>query len=261
MNGSYQFEQLESRHQEAHFLAERAQMRLEGFISLLEAHGFPNRGLALDLGCGHGLRSSLMAKHFQDVKVIGVDRSLELLEMARAKERHPHLSFEHADLYRLPYESHSFDFIYSRLVFMHLSEPLKALKEMRRILKPGGRILIEDADRDCMFFEPTPPSFASYWKKIQEGQRRLGGDPNVGRKLASYFHEINLHDLKIEVQPILGNGEHIEYLMRTLFPSLNAYLKPEDRKEGEEAIQDLLELAHKPFATFYHFWFAVSAGA
>lgn len=46
-------------------------------------------------------------------------------------------------------------------------------------------MLIEDADRNCMFFEPEPDNFSTYWKLIQEGQRRLGGDPNVGRRLAT----------------------------------------------------------------------------
>jgi hypothetical protein len=118
--------------------------------------------------------------------------------------------------------------------------------------------LIEDADRDCMFFEPAPPSFAPFWNKVQEGQRRLGGDPNIGRRLATYFKQSHLEDVRVESQPIIGGGSDIQFLVRTLLPSLNTYLLPEDRAAGAHAIADLGAMALQPGAMFYHFWFVVS---
>jgi len=258
MNGSYQFEKLESRFEEASLLAERAQMRLEGFTELLDRHGFPHHGRALDVGCGHGIRSELMAKHRPGVEVLGIDRSSELLELVNAKTSLSNLAFQKADLYELPFADQSFDFIYSRLVFMHLTDPLAALNELKRVLKPGGRILIEDADRDCMLFEPVPSGFPEYWKKIQEGQRNLGGDPNVGRRLARYLRKMQFNGVKIEIQPYVGTGKDVEFLARSLFPSLNCYLKEEDRKEGDEMVYKLFEFAKTPEASVYHFWFVVS---
>lgn len=259
MLGSYVFEKLEGRHQEASFLAERAKLRLDGFIPLLKRHGVSEEGKILEVGCAQGIRTRLIAENFPRAEVVGLDRSEELLEQARAQsQNHETIAYVHADLYDLPFANETFDFIYARLVFMHLKSPLEALDELKRVLKPGGKILIEDADRDCMFFEPTPPSFASFWEKVQEGQRRLGGDPNVGRRLASYLKTMRFHNLKIETQPIIDGGEQIEFLARTLMPSLNIYLDPKDRPSGEVAIQDLMELSKDPRATFYHFWFAVS---
>lgn len=259
--GSYQFERLESRQIEADFLAERAQLRLDGFPDLLRRHGFPSQGRILEVGTGHGIRAQLMAKHFPQSTVIAVDRSPELLQQARARHGDvANLNFVCGDLYELPADLGRFDFIYARLVFMHLTEPLRALAALKGLLNPGGRILIEDADRDCMFFEPQPASFADFWRKVQEGQRRLGGDPNVGRKLAPYLKEQGFADVRIEAQPILGAGPDIEFLARTLMPSLNLYLEPQDRAAGAEAIEDLFRLSRDPRATFYHFWFAVSGG-
>jgi SAM-dependent methyltransferase len=258
MQGSYQFEKLEGRQVEGGFLTERAQLRLGGFVDLIARHGFPATGRALEVGCGQGIRTRLMAEHFPGTRVVGVDRSPELLETAREGARASNLSFEQADLYELPFEDRSFDFVYARLVFMHLVHPRLALTELRRVLRPGGRILIEDGDRDCMFFEPAPASFAEFWRKVQAGQRRLGGDPNVGRKLAPYLTDLGFQNLNTEVQPILGTGPDIDFLARTLMPSLNIYLAPEDRPNGQTAIADLAALAQDPRATLYHFWFAVS---
>ncbi len=257
--GSYQFEQLESRNQEVTCLAERAQLRLDGFKDLITRHGFPTQGNILEIGCAQGIRTHLMAQHAPKTTVIGIDRSPELLKIACEEYNHTHnLSFQEADLYELPFSNDHFDFIYARLVFMHLTDPIAALLSLKRVLRPGGTLLIEDADRDCMFFEPEPSSFKSFWQKVQEGQRRLGGDPNVGRKLAPYLKETGFHNLQIEAQPIIGNGKEIKFLARTLLPSLNIYLEPRDREEGERAIDDLMKLNQDPRASFYHFWFVVS---
>lgn len=253
--GSYQFELLEGRNHEAGMLAERAQMRLEGFPELLKRHGFPEKGRALEVGTAQGIRARLMAEHFPNTHITAIDRSDELL--ANTNHR-MNLNFQQADLYTLLFPDGHFDFVYARLVFMHLTDPIKAIQSLKRVLKPGGRLLIEDADRDCMFFEPAPVSFADFWKKVQDGQRRLGGDPNVGRKLAPYLKQLGFSDIHNEVQPILGAGPEIEFLVRTLMPSLNIYLEPHDRPQGQNAIEDLFTLSQNPIASFYHFWFVVS---
>jgi SAM-dependent methyltransferase len=196
-----------------------------------------------------------MAEHFPDVEVVAIDRSEQLLKTAGENTR---ASLQCGDIYGLPFREGSFDFVYARLVFMHLQDPIRALQGLRRVLRPGGRILIEDADRECMFFEPAPDGFADFWRKVQDGQRRLGGDPNVGRKLAHYLKRLDFQSLRIEAQPIIGSGPEVEFMARTLLPTLNMYLDPQDRTQGEATIRALGRLAQDPLATFYHFWFAVS---
>lgn len=258
MKGSYQFEKLEGRHIEAERLAIRSQMRLDGFEELLGRHGFPKSGKILEVGTGQGLRAFKMAEMEKDCHVIGVDRSSEMLTQAQSLHGgKANLEFKQADIYQLPFEDNSFDFIYARLVFMHLSDPIKALHNLKRVLKPKGVLLIEDADRDCMFFEPSTKNFPVFWEKVQAGQRKLGGDPNVGRKLAPYFKQLMLQDIAVEMQPIYGSGKDIAFLAETLMPSLNIYLDPKDRPFGERAIEELKQLSTNELATFYHIWFVV----
>jgi SAM-dependent methyltransferase len=261
-DGSYNFDLLAHPHVEGAHLEVRAQLRLSGFPDLLRRHGFPDSGRVLELGCGQGIRTRIMAELSPRADVIGIDRSETMLELARSGPgaTHDNLSFARADLYELPFPDGSFDFVYARLVFMHLSKPLAALQSISRMLKPGGRVLMEDADRDCMFFEPEPKNFATYWKLIQDGQRRLGGDPNVGRRLASYLKETGFEGLNIEVQPIVGDGADIEFIVRELLPSLGGYLRPQDQGYYDGAVRELHRLSRDPHATFFHFWFAVSGG-
>lgn len=257
--GSYQFEWLEGKSVEASFLKERSRMRLEGFPSLLDRHLRTTPGRFLEVGCGQGVRTAIIAEKYPTTDVVGIDRSIELLESAKSEQSRPNLQFEYADLYQLPYAENCFDAVYARLVFMHLTDPFKALQELQRVLKPGGKLLIEDADRDCMFFEPEPPTFRSFWSMVQAGQRRLGGNPNIGRKLAPMMKDCGFQDVAIECQPIVGAKDEIQFLTRTLMPSLNIYLLPQDRDFGEKAISDLEAMATQANATFYHFWFVVSA--
>lgn len=255
-NGSYQFENLERKEHEANLLKERASMRLDSFPDLLKKHGMNDNFKVLEIGTAQGIRAQIIADAYPNSLVTAIDRSPELIQKNTSKKN---LEFQVGDVYDLPYENNEFDFVYARLVFMHLSDPILALKNCLRVLKPGGRILIEDADRDCMFFEPEPKSFPNFWQKVQEGQRRLGGDPNIGRKLAPLFKSLGFTNLNIEIQTILGTGPDIEFLSRTLMHSLNLYLDHVDRPQGEIAIQDLLHLSKDPIASFYHFWFAISA--
>ena len=258
--GSYNIDLLQNSRAEVARLERRAQLRLAGFPTLLQRHGFPSLGRVLEIGCGQGLRTQIMAELAPNADITGVDRNGQLLHAARANTRRncENLFYQQHDLYALPFPDASVDFVYARLVFMHLEAPLTALREMSRLLKPGGRILIEDADRDCMFFEPAPTTFVEYWRAVQEGQRRRGGDPNVGRKLASYLKGEGFTDLNIEAQPIVGDGADIAFLISELLTTLNEYLDDKDRSLGEAALSDLGQLAQDPRATFFHFWFAVS---
>tara|TARA_B110001454_G_scaffold218046_1_gene244905 strand:- start:15371 stop:16156 length:786 start_codon:yes stop_codon:yes gene_type:complete len=253
--GSYQFEKLEGRHHEAKMLAQRAQMRLDGFPDLLRRHGYPMEGHTLEVGTAQGIRARIMSELYPNSQVVAIDRSHDLLDVSSLQRN---LTFRQADVYDLPFQDNQFDFVYARLVFMHLSDPIRALQNILRVLKPGGRVLIEDADRDCMFFEPAPPSFKDFWAKVQEGQRKLGGDPNVGRKLTPYLKQLRFKNIQTEVQPIIGGGPDIEFLVETLMPSLNIYLDPSDRPQGAQAIADLRQLSQMPEASFSHFWYVVS---
>lgn len=260
--GSYVLEHLEQPQAEAIRLAERAHLRLDGFPDLLRRHGFPGEGRVLEIGCGQGLRTKIMAKRSEGLDVVGIDRSEAFIKHAQQAATEAdlrNLTYLAADLYHPPFAPATFDFIYARLVFMHLTDPISALRVLYDLLKPGGRILIEDADRDCMFFEPAPETFAEYWRNVQNGQRQRGGDPNVGRKLAPYLKATGFHDVRIEGQSIVGGGDQIDFMVRELLPTLNEYLEPALRLKGNVALRDLEQLAQDPRATFIHFWFAVSA--
>lgn len=96
----------------------------------------------LDLGCGTG-RLYHLFKDFQGVEYVGVDQSEGQIEMA--KEDFPNARHEVAEMTELPFGEGEFDIIYCIATFHHLPDEksrIKSLEEMKRILKPGGRIIM-----------------------------------------------------------------------------------------------------------------------
>jgi arsenite methyltransferase len=103
---------------------------------------------ALDIGCGAGVDSILAGMMVgPEGKVIGIDLVAEML--ARAKEnlsKTPltNVSFQEASAEELPFTDRSFDVVISNGVFNLVPDKSKALREVLRVLKPGGRFMIAD---------------------------------------------------------------------------------------------------------------------
>jgi SAM-dependent methyltransferase len=94
---------------------------------------------ALDVACGPGLLAQAFAPHVRDY--IGVDLTPAMVEKAAATARDAGLSnarFEVADAFRLPFEDDTFDLVLTRLALHHLPDPSAAVREMARVLRPGG---------------------------------------------------------------------------------------------------------------------------
>ena len=112
-----------------------------------------NCGVAVDLGCGTGMVLERMRFHVRER--IGVDGSPRMLELARRRfavsgehgESESQVSLRIGELEHLPLRDGAAHFACINLVLHHLSEPFSALKEIRRILQPGGLLLATDFDK------------------------------------------------------------------------------------------------------------------
>ena len=94
----------------------------------------------LDAACGTGRHSGYLAARGH--RIIGVDRSAAMLARARAKL--PQSDFREGDLEALPLASASVDVAVCALALVHLAEPDRAVAELARVVRPGGRVIISD---------------------------------------------------------------------------------------------------------------------
>lgn len=95
-------------------------------------------GDVLEVGVGTGAN---FVHYPSDTCLMGVDESLEMLEVANQKAR-PCFSLAQADVQRMPFPRSSFDHIVCTLVFCSVADPLVGLRELHRILRPGGRLVL-----------------------------------------------------------------------------------------------------------------------
>lgn len=99
----------------------------------------------LDVGCGPGLLACAFARVVRHAT--GIDLTPAMLEQARKaaeEQRLTNVSWQQGDVTQLAYPSAHFSIVSSRFVFHHLEQPLVVLKEMVRVCKPGGRIVVAD---------------------------------------------------------------------------------------------------------------------
>lgn len=96
-----------------------------------------------DLGCGTGQVSELIAPHV--AKVIAVDGSTDMVQAARRRLKgSANVDVRRGDMEALPIDDAQLDVAILALVLHHVPEPVRALAEVGRVLRPGGRVLIVD---------------------------------------------------------------------------------------------------------------------
>jgi SAM-dependent methyltransferase len=131
--------------QAAGFAASAATTDQAQVARLIEAVGNRARGRALDVACGPGIVTSALAERAQEV--VALDLTPQMLAKARercAKAGRTNVVFKEGSATALPFPDAHFDAVVTRLSFHHFLEPRSALKEMLRVLQPGGTVAIAD---------------------------------------------------------------------------------------------------------------------
>jgi len=108
----------------------------EQAIRLLE---IPADGRVLDVGCGNGWATRLMAQQASHGRVVGIDISDEMVDLARETAVLSNVEFREASAERLPFAENEFTHAFSMESLYYYGNILRALQEIRRVLKPGGR--------------------------------------------------------------------------------------------------------------------------
>lgn len=155
----------------------------------------------LDVGCGPGTVTVDLAERLTQGSVVGVDASDDVLESARGlADAHgtTNISFEHANAYELPFADSSFDVVFAHQLLQHLSDPVAALREMKRVAKPGGFVAVRDADYEAMAWYPESAELTEWNMLYHEVTHAYGFEPDAGRRLASWVRDAGFDPATIE---------------------------------------------------------------
>lgn len=164
----------------------------------LEFLGVRPNTRTIDVGSGLGILAAEVAGAQPHVNVVGVELSGVQLERAR---RRPGVTYIRGDAHALPVADGTFDLAYARYLLEHVADPGAVLAEMRRVLRPGGRVAVMENDVTLVRFDPPCPMFESVWSSFAAMQHELGGDALVGRRLYRLLQHAGFSQIELSVQP------------------------------------------------------------
>ncbi len=178
-------------------------LELQARLANIEGHlrHLPIAGAhrVLDVGCGSGSMSRLIARSFPEVEVVGVDVREQYLDYARARAREEgfhNLTFERGDVFALPFPDASFDLVWSKYLLQWLREPKTALAEFKRVARPGGHVVSCDCVGCVVEHFPIDPELK---RKIREIMALLV-DVNIGRKVPAYMIALGFRDVQVDIE-------------------------------------------------------------
>lgn len=200
----------------------------------------------LEVGCGSGVFLPVLAEAVRESgKVIGLNQAPTFVEQARQRTYETQwIQVDQGDACALPYPDQAFDAAHCERVLMHLEDPSAALCEMRRVVRPGGRVVVAEPDWASIIIDCVDHDALEALMRQAMTIRR---NPRIGRELNRRLAGVGLTERQIEVVPIfsLDFGELVTYgLDLSQAADVLAAAAGLDRRRAQEVI-DALERASR----------------
>jgi ubiquinone/menaquinone biosynthesis C-methylase UbiE len=144
----------------------------------------------LDIGCGPGTITCDLAGRVPEGSVIGMDRAEDVLDKARshaASKNQKNVEFRTGNIFSLDFPDNEFDIVHCHQVLQHVGDATAALKEMRRVTKPGGIVAAREM---CEFLHyPQSEDLERFRNLFFAISKSVGGTPDAGIRLPKFTRE------------------------------------------------------------------------
>lgn len=167
--------------------------------AFLLPHLVPGQAL-LDVGCGPGTITADLARAVAPGPVLGIDVSPEVVDAARGDfgaVAGVDLAFAVGDVYHLDALDATYDVVFAHQVLQHLGDPVGALRELRRVLKPGGTLAVRDSDYGAFAWSPADPRLDRWMALYHQVTARNRADADAGRHLAGWVRRAGFAGIEV----------------------------------------------------------------
>jgi len=183
--------------------------RLEKQAGFTASLTFPHFEVApgqrvLDLATGTGAMAARLRAAFPGARVVGVD--LSAAQLAASRANHPELAVARADGARLPFADATFDRVHCSWLLEHLVDPRPVLREVRRVLRPGGWCQFVEVDNESFGTTPRSEEVEAAMRALNLAQQRGGGDPFIGQRLHRHFAAAGFRRFTVEPLALRGHA-------------------------------------------------------
>ena len=205
----------------------------------------------LDCGCHTGSITLGLASRVAPAEVVGVDVGAERLERARqqaASQGITNVRFQTANTNDLPFPDASFDAVYMHHVLEYIGEPMRTLREMHRVLRPGGVMGVRELDMDGFVVAPPNAAVSELYGLFDRLTRMSGGfGSRAGKHLRGWFNEVGCvrvkasasYDSSGDPESLLASAESLcSRLHGESFLRSQGLLEPGQAEEMAAAIRD-----------------------
>lgn len=149
----------------------------------------------LDIGSGPGTITVDLATRV--ARVTAVENTESAMDLTRAEARRAgvEVSCVVSDVHALDLPDDSFDVVHAHQVLQHVADPVTALREMRRVCRPGGIVAVRDSDYHGFVWAPADPQLDRWLELYDAAARLAGGEPTAGRHLLGWAQQAGFTDI------------------------------------------------------------------
>jgi SAM-dependent methyltransferase len=178
-----------------------------GFL-LHEDTRYPTGSTVLEAGCGVGAQTLILARNSPRAHFVSVDISPESL--ARAEDLITgsgltNVTFRQADICNLPFEEGTFDHVFVCFTLEHIKDPLVALGNVMKVLRPGGTLTSIEGDHGTAVFYPDTPAAHHVIDCLVTLQRQAGGNALIGRELEHLLSDAGCVDIIVSTRQVYAS--------------------------------------------------------
>jgi len=228
---------------------------------------FPAGSRVLEAGCGVGAQTSMLARTSPHADITAIDVSATSLAEARKKldsEGIANVTLMQGDILALPFAPASFDHVFVCFVLEHLTNPVRALQYLKKIIKPSGTITVIEGDHGSVYFHPESIEARMAINCQIALQAEAGGNALIGRELYPLLTKAGFRNCRVSPRMVYVDSSRphlVEGFTKNTFTAMIEGIRARaltrgiiDRESFDKGIRDLYRTTETDGVFWYTFF-------